>query len=128
MYKQGQIWLVNFEPSVGHKYQKVRPALVVEADAYLPLGKLLTIVPISSQVQKSSLLDILLPKNATNRLLMDSIIKTRQISSFDERRFIKLIGVCEPSILHNVLINITLYLGLWMLYWIINFYILQENF
>jgi len=26
-YLRGQIWLVNFEPSVGHEYQKIRPAL-----------------------------------------------------------------------------------------------------
>ncbi len=112
MFKQGQIWLVNFEPSVGHEYQKVRPALIVEADAYLPVGWLITVIPISSQVQKSSLLDVLLPKDAANRLLTDSLIKTRQISSFDQRRFIKVIGVCESSILQNVLANISLYLGL----------------
>jgi|GEM_PF-7039445 mRNA interferase MazF len=67
MYKQGQLWLVNFEPSVGHEYQKVRPALIVEADVGLPMSKLTTVVPISSQVQKNSLLDVWLPKDVENR-------------------------------------------------------------
>jgi|GEM_PF-3962568 hypothetical protein len=42
----------------------------------------------------------------------DSLIKTRQISSFDQRRFIKWIGVCKAPILQNVLSNISLSLGL----------------
>lgn len=111
MYKQGQIWLVNFDPSIGHEYQKMRPALIVESNAYLPLGNLVTVVPISSQITKSTLLDILISKDASNRLMADSLIKTRQISSFDERRFIKLIGVCNPAILQNVLSNIALFLA-----------------
>ena len=111
MYKQGQIWLVNFDPSFGHEYQKTRPALIIEADVYLPLGSLITVVPISSQVSKSNLLDVMLPKDVANRLISDSLIKTRQISSFDQRRFIKLIGVCNPSVLQNVLSNVLLYLG-----------------
>jgi mRNA interferase MazF len=111
MYKQGQIWLVDFDPSVGHEYQKVRPALIVESDSYIPLGSLITVVPISSQTSKSNLLDVLIPKDTKNRLMNDSLIKTRQISSFDQRRFIKLIGNCNPAILQNVLSNISLFLG-----------------
>lgn len=89
MYKQGQIWLVNFDPSIGHEYQKTRPALIIESDSYLPLGSLITVVPVSSQISKSNLLDILIPRDFHNRLMNDSLIKTRQISSFDQRRFIK---------------------------------------
>jgi len=47
--RQGELWLVDFDPSFGHEYQKVRPALVVENDAYLALGNLVTVLPISSQ-------------------------------------------------------------------------------
>ena len=112
MYKQGQIWLVNFDPSIGHEYQKTRPALIIESDSYLPLGSLITVVPISSQISKSNLLDILIPRDFHNRLMNDSLIKTRQISSFDQRRFIKMIGNCSPSILQNVLSNISLFLDI----------------
>ncbi|QJD80958.1 type II toxin-antitoxin system PemK/MazF family toxin [Spirosoma rhododendri] len=110
MYKQGDIWLVDFDPSVGHEYQKVRPALILENTGYISVGNLLTVVPISSQIQKSTLLDVLIPRNTTNRLLHDSIIKTRQISSFDKRRFIKRIGFCQPDVLLTVLSNTSLFL------------------
>ena len=112
MYHQGDIWLVDFDPSVGHEYQKVRPALIVESDSYMSFGNLITVVPISSQLGKSTLLDILLPKTVNNRLVSDSLIKTRQISTFDKRRFIKYIGECQPSVIQAVLGNVSLYLGL----------------
>lgn len=110
MHKQGDIWLVDFDPSVGHEYQKVRPALILENSSYIGLGNLLTVVPISSQVQKATLLDVLITKNSQNRLLNNSVIKTRQVSSFDKRRFIKRIGVCQADALGSVLQNITLFL------------------
>lgn len=110
--KQGEIWLVNFDPSFGHEYQKVRPALIIESDIYIPLGNLITVVPISSQIHKSSILDVLIPKDTENRLISDSLAKTRQISSFDSRRFIKLIGLCQASILQETLHNVGLFLGM----------------
>ncbi len=109
--KNGEIWLVNFDPSFGHEYQKVRPALIIGADLYIPLGNLITVLPISSQIQKSGILDVTIPKDAANRLISDSLIKTRQISSFDNRRFIKRIGLCQVPVLQEVMHNIGLYLG-----------------
>ena len=104
--------MVDFDPSIGHEYQKVRPALILENSSYVSLGSLITVVPISSQIQKASLLDVLIPKNNTNRLVNDSILKTRQISSFDKRRFIKRIGTCQVDVLESVLQNVALFLKL----------------
>ncbi len=112
MYQQADIWLVDFDPSTGHEYQKVRPALIIEADSYLSMGNLITVVPISSQVAKATLLDVLIPKTSANRLVSDSLIKTRQVSTFDKRRFIKYIGQCQPSVFQAVLSNVSLYLDL----------------
>jgi mRNA interferase MazF len=110
MYKQGEIWLVNFDPSIGHEYQKVRPALIIENNNYLPLGSLITVIPISSQTDKSQLLDVLIPKDSVNRLTKDSIIKTRQISTFDKRRFLKHIGTCQFDVMRSVMDSVALYL------------------
>jgi len=110
MYKQGDIWLVNFDPSVGREYQKVRPALVLENSSYIALGSLLTVVPISSQINKATLLDVLIARTIRNRLQFDSVVKTRQVSSFDKQRFIKKIGVCQIDVLETVLYNVILFL------------------
>jgi mRNA interferase MazF len=111
-FLQSQIWLVNFDPSFGHEYKKVRPALIVEGSGYIDSSNLVTVLPISSVVDKKGHLDILLPKDDENRLMKDSLIKTLQISSFDKRRFIKFIGICNQEIFKSVQSNIKKYLSL----------------
>ena len=108
--KRGQIWLVDFDPSYGHEYQKVRPAVLIQQDKYIEHSKLLTVLPISSQIENITELDILLKKDSQNRLLKDSVIKTKQISSFDKRRFIKLIGTINKQAMDKIDENIKLFL------------------
>jgi len=109
-FQRGQIWLVNFDPSFGHEYTKVRPALIVQNDRYIESNNLLTVIPISSQTIKQTDLDILLEKNAQNRLMIDSLLKTKQVSSFDKRRFIKLIGIANKETMIKIGENVQLFL------------------
>lgn len=105
-FQRGQIWLVNFDPSFGHEYKKVRPALIIQNDKYIESGELLTVIPISSQISKQTELDILLIKDSQNRLMIDSLLKIKQISSFDKRRFIKFVGIVNEGIMKKVKENI----------------------
>ncbi len=105
-FQRGQIWLVNFDPSFGHEYKKVRPSLIIQNDKYIESGELLTVIPISSQISKQTELDILLRKDPQNRLMTDSLLKIKQISSFDKRRFIKLVGIVNEGIMKKVKENI----------------------
>ena len=103
---RGQIWLVNFDPSFGHEYKKVRPALLIQNNQYIEASNLLTVIPISSQIAKKTELDILLERDSRNRLMTDSLLKTKQISSFDKRRFIKHIGIVNDKAMQRVKNNI----------------------
>ena len=105
-FRYGQIWLVNFDPSFGHEYKKVRPALIIQNDEYIESSDLLTVIPISSQITKQTELDILLRKDTQNRLMANSLIKTKQISSFDKRRFIKFVGSVNEDTMEKVKTNI----------------------
>lgn len=109
-FQRGEIWLVNFDPSFGHEYKKVRPALIVQNDKYIESSNLLTVIPISSQTTKQTDIDIFLKKDAQNRLMVDSLLKTKQISSFDKRRFIKLIGTANEETMRVIGENIQLFL------------------
>lgn len=91
-FKRGQIWLVNFDPSVGHEYKKIRPALIIQQERYISLSSLVTVIPLSSQTAKPAALDVIVKKDPGNRLMKDSLLKTYQMSSFDKIRFIKFIG------------------------------------
>jgi len=108
----GQIWLIDFDPSFGHEYQKVRPALIVENARYIKSGSLITVIPISSATDKFVDLDVSIPSAPVNRLLKDSLVKTRQISSFDKRRLVKYIGACEPTVFASVRDALRRYLDL----------------
>ena len=65
--KRGEIWLVNFDPTVGAEIQKTRPAVVVSSDS---VGKipLKLVAPITDwkksfeiMTQRLQILDFLLP-------------------------------------------------------------------
>ena len=74
-FQQWQISLVNFDPSFGHEYKKIRPALITQNDRYIESGKLLTVIPISSQTAKQTELDILLKSWGGNALFALGSIK-----------------------------------------------------
>ncbi|HLG29005.1 MAG TPA: type II toxin-antitoxin system PemK/MazF family toxin [Candidatus Brocadiales bacterium] len=109
-FRHGQIWLVNFDPSFGHEYKKVRPALIIQNDKYIESGNLLTVIPISSQITKQTELDILLRKDPQNRLMTDSLLKTKQISSFDKRRFVKFVGSVNEEMMEKIKNRIKVFL------------------
>ncbi len=109
-YLRGQICLVNFEPSIGHEYKKVRPALIIQQSQYAQQGNLLTVIPLSSKTAITTVHDILIPKDPKNRLMKNSLLKTYKLSSFDKSRFIKYIGVLNDTLMIQVDIQIQKFL------------------
>ena len=109
-YQRGQIWIVNFDPSVGHEYKKIRPALIIQHERYILSSNLLTVIPISSKVEKFTELDVIVEKDTRNRLMKNSLLKIKQISSFDKKRFFKFIGILDEQTMKAVNNNIQLFL------------------
>jgi len=100
--RQGEIYLVNFDPSIGHGYKKVRPALIIQSDQISKISSLVTVMPISSKIETWEEPDVFVAKDTKNRLASDSVIRVRQISSFDTGRFIKRIGEINSPALRKV--------------------------
>ncbi len=48
--KRGEVWWVNFGPSVGGEIQKQRPAVIISNDASNKFLNRLQVVPLTSQV------------------------------------------------------------------------------
>lgn len=99
--KQGDIYWVNFEPSVGHEFKKIRPGLVLQNERISRRSPYVTVVPMTTSVGKWREPDIYVPKDTKNNLFEDSVIKIQQITSFDKRRFIKKIGEVNSPILRK---------------------------
>ena len=49
---RGEVWWVNFDPSVGGEIQKQRPALILSNDASNKYLNRLQVVPLSSRVDR----------------------------------------------------------------------------
>ena len=50
--KKGEIYLVNFNPTVGHEVNKIRPALILSNDIHNQYSPLITVAPLSSKTNK----------------------------------------------------------------------------
>ncbi|HOF00307.1 MAG TPA: type II toxin-antitoxin system PemK/MazF family toxin [Spirochaetota bacterium] len=108
-FNSGELWLINFDPSFGHEYKKMRPGLIIGSDKFININSLITVIPISSKIDRKSELDILIIKDSENRLMNDSLIKLFQISSFDKRRMVKYIGKCNDKVNNQVKEKLKLY-------------------
>ena len=91
--KQGEIWLINLDPTVGAEMKKVRPAVIINDDV---LGKLplKIIVPLTDWKEHYSIAPwmIVIHPSIQNGLTKKSSADCFQIRSVSETRLIKRIG------------------------------------
>ena len=91
--KQGEIWLINLDPTVGSEIKKTRPAIIVNDNA---LGKLplKIIVPITDWKERYSIAPwmIKIEPDSKNGLFKESSADCFQVRSVSQERFIKRIG------------------------------------
>lgn len=105
----GHIFLVEFNPSSGHEFQKMRSAVIISSNNLIRKSNLITCVPFTSNLQ--NLLgdeDIFVKKSEINKLFCDSVLKTSHISTFDKSRVVKYIGKLEDELffcLKNIVIK-----------------------
>jgi len=102
--KQGEIWMVNFNPSKGHEFQKERPAIIISSNKIIKFSNLITVLPITSNTNNCLDDDIKIIKDDYNCLFMDSVVKVTHISSFDKNndRFIKKIGTANEYVVEQI--------------------------
>ena len=100
--KQGDLCLFNFDPGVGHEFQGKRPALVVQADAQIRKSSLITVLPLTSNINSRRDDDIILHPDVNNNLYLESVIKVYDVMSVDYERFINKIGFSSVEILQSV--------------------------
>jgi len=96
--EQGEIWLVNFNPSIGSEIQKTRPCVVVNDNRLGRFG-LKIVVPITEwkeHLQNYPWI-IKVENNSTNGLSKLSAFECFQVKSFSTKRFVKKLGKVEEK-------------------------------
>ncbi len=89
--KQGDIYWVNFDPTVGAEAKKVRPAVVVSNDINNEYSPIISIAPITSSVARIYSFEVEIPEG-TAHLTNRSKIMVNQTRAVDKARLLKFIG------------------------------------
>lgn len=107
--KQGEIWIINLDPTIGAEIRKRRPAVIVNND---DLGKLplKVIIPITDWKEKYSVSPwmIKLSPDGRNKLTKESSADCFQVRSVSQERFISKIGEVYKEQLENIFYALSL--------------------
>jgi mRNA interferase MazF len=111
--RRGDIYLVRFDPTVGHEIQKTRPALVIQNDVSNQYSSLTLVAAMTSKVSDVTYpVEVIVEPAAVNGLSARSAVKLDQIRTVDRRRLIKRLGTVGNETMKQVDQAIKISLGL----------------
>ena len=101
--KRGEIWVVNFDPTIGAEIRKARPAVVVSSDAVgrLPIK---LIAPITDWKGSfgGNLWHVQIRPEQTNGLTKTSAVDTLQLRGADIQRFVSHLGRVSSVVMQEI--------------------------
>lgn len=108
--KRGEVWYVDFDPSVGSEQRKRRPAVVLSVSSVgtLPLR---IVVPITSTQKPDALWMVPIKANDTNGLKNDSSADAFQVKSLDRERFDRRLGVLSAVEMEEIVAAVAICIG-----------------
>jgi mRNA interferase MazF len=110
--RRGEIYLVSFDPTVGHEIQKTRPAVVIQNDVSNQYSPITIVAAISSQFSEPPFPREVVIEPADSGLSKRSAVIANQIRSVDQLRLQKKIGRLSRQNLERVDEAIKISLGL----------------
>jgi mRNA interferase MazF len=99
--KRGDIFLVNFDPTIGAEVQKPRPAIVVSNDINNAHSPIISIAPVSSTVARIYSFEVEIPAGTVG-LKVRSKILVNQTRAVDKIRLVKKLGHLSFDILEKI--------------------------
>jgi mRNA interferase MazF len=109
---RGDIWLINFDPTIGDEIQKTRPAIVVSVrSAYR--HQLQIVVPITSWQARfaNDFWMVYIGADSLNGLDKDSAANAFQVKSVSEDRFVRKFGEVTAEQIDQITAAIALCIG-----------------
>lgn len=91
--RRGEIWVVNFDPTIGTEIRKTRPAVVISSDAVgiLPIK---LVAPITDWNPRfaPNVWHVRIDPDSENGLAKPSAVDALQLRGMDTRRFVQRLG------------------------------------
>jgi mRNA interferase MazF len=110
--RRGEVYLVNFDPTLGAEIQKTRPALIVQNDLANRHSAITIVAAITSQFDQPLYPTEVLVSPPEGGLRMDSVALLNQIRSIDKQRLVRRLGTLKPETMHRVDHAIIISMGL----------------
>ena len=111
--RRGDIYLVAFDPTVGHEIQKTRPAVVIQNDVSNQYSPITIVAAVSSQfADPPHPREVPLPVGTRTGLGKPSAAITNQIRSIDRTRLRKRLGSLDAATLRKIDEALKISLGL----------------
>jgi len=109
--KRGEIWLTEFDPSIGTEIKKTRPALIISNNIANNRGTKVTVVPMTGSIKRLPIVVIVQP-DQDNNLDKPSLIRVPDICTFDKIRLKKKLGKLSQAYMDDVDKKLRLHLSL----------------
>ncbi|PSB25567.1 PemK family transcriptional regulator [Chlorogloea sp. CCALA 695] len=105
--KRGEVWLVNFDPTVGAEIRKVRPAVVISSDTIgrLPI-KLIAPITDWKLYFVNNIWHVKIELDSSNGLAKTSAVDALQLRGIDKQRFIRKLGKLSVTTMEEITIAI----------------------
>jgi mRNA interferase MazF len=99
---RGDIYLVDFDPTVGSEINKTRPALVLQNNIANRNSPITIVAAITSQFDADPYPTEVIMESKETGLPLRSAVMLNQIRSIDRRRLVKQVGRTNNSIMRRV--------------------------
>ena len=99
---RGEVYLVNFDPTLGAEIKKTRPALILQNDIANRHSPITIVAAITSQFDEPLYPTEVLIRATEGGLTVDSVVLLNQIRSLDKQRLVRRLGVLKPATVEQV--------------------------
>lgn len=110
--ERGEIYLVCLDQTIGAEIHKTRPALIISNDVNNQYSDTVTVIPITSNVEKVYPFEAVLSSSEPG-LSRKSKAKCNQIRTIDKKRLLKSLGKISFQELKEVEKSLLVHLGIY---------------
>ena len=95
---RGEIWLVNFDPTIGSEIKKTRPAIIISSQPFNRLRRTVVVMPLSSAHRRTEF-PLLIAIASSGR---PSVAVVDQLKAAAKERFIRKLGTATTDEMEQI--------------------------